>query len=145
VGLVNPADQQPVPGPAAARQRIAVAGELPAGLKLIDTAPAHQYPLSGRLPVPRRRALTGWARANGALIAEDDYDGEFRYDVAALPALFGLDPEVVIYLGSTTKTLTPRCGSAGWQPGRNLSPSSPRRRPARRLGHRPRPAGRAHP
>jgi DNA-binding transcriptional MocR family regulator len=27
--------------------------------------------------VPRRRALTGWARANGALIAEDDYDGEF--------------------------------------------------------------------
>jgi DNA-binding transcriptional MocR family regulator len=30
--------------------------------------------------VPRRQALIGLARANGALIAEDDYDGEFRYD-----------------------------------------------------------------
>jgi DUF1707 SHOCT-like domain len=90
--LVNPADRRPVPGPAAARQPIAVAGELPAGLKLIYTAPARQYPLSGRPPVPRRRALTSWARANGALIAEDDCDGGSRYDVAALPALFGLDP-----------------------------------------------------
>ena len=42
------------------------------------------------------RALIARARANRALIAEDDYDGEFRYDVAPLPALFGLDPEVVI-------------------------------------------------
>ena len=42
-----------------------------------------------------------------------DYDGEFRYDVGPLPALFGLDPEVVVYLGTTTKTLTPTLG-AGW-------------------------------
>jgi GntR family transcriptional regulator / MocR family aminotransferase len=84
-----------------------IVDQLPAGLKLIYTSPAHQYPLGGRLPVPRRRALIAWARANKALIAEDDYDGEFHYDVAPLPALCGLDPEVIIYLGSTTKTLTP--------------------------------------
>jgi GntR family transcriptional regulator / MocR family aminotransferase len=90
-----------------------VVSELPAGLKLIYTTPSHQYPLGGRLPVPRRRALTAWARASGALIAEDDYDGEFRYDVAPLPALYGLDPEVVIYLGSTTKTFTPAL-RVGW-------------------------------
>jgi GntR family transcriptional regulator/MocR family aminotransferase len=90
-----------------------VVDELPPGLKLIYTTPAHQYPLGGRLPVPRRQALTGWARANGALILEDDYDGEFRYDVAPLPALFGLDPELVIYLGTTSKTLTPAL-RAGW-------------------------------
>jgi GntR family transcriptional regulator/MocR family aminotransferase len=90
-----------------------VVDELPAGLKLVYTTPAHQYPLGGRLPVPRRQALTGWARASGALIVEDDYDGEFRYDVAPLPALFGLDPGVVIYLGTTSKTLTPAL-RVGW-------------------------------
>ncbi len=90
-----------------------VVSQLPAGLKLIYTTPSHQYPLGGRLPIPRRRALTGWARANGALIAEDDYDGEFRYDVAPLPALYGLDSDVVIYLGTTTKTVTPTL-RVGW-------------------------------
>jgi GntR family transcriptional regulator / MocR family aminotransferase len=90
-----------------------VVDELPVDLKLIYTTPAHQYPLGGRLPVPRRQALIGWARAHGALVVEDDYDGEFRYDVAPLPALFGLDPEIVIYLGTTSKTLTPTL-RVGW-------------------------------
>ena len=90
-----------------------VVDELPADLRLVYSTPAHQYPLGGRLPVPRRQALAAWARATGALIVEDDYDGEFRYDVAPLPTLFGLDPEVVIYLGTTSKTLTPALG-AGW-------------------------------
>jgi len=90
-----------------------IVSELPAGLKLIYTTPSHQYPLGGRLPVPRRRALIAWAQANGTLIAEDDYDGEFRYDVAPLPALYGLDPKTVIYLGSTTKTFTPALRT-GW-------------------------------
>ena len=63
--------------------------------------------------MPRRQALVARARASGALIVEDDYDGEFRYDVAPLPALFGLDPEIVIYLGTTSKTLTPTL-RVGW-------------------------------
>jgi GntR family transcriptional regulator / MocR family aminotransferase len=90
-----------------------VVSGLPAGLKLIYTTPSHQYPLGARLSVPRRRALITWARATGVLIAEDDYDGEFRYDVAPLPALYGLDPESVIYLGSATKTFTPAL-RVGW-------------------------------
>lgn len=90
-----------------------VVQELPDDLRLVYTTPAHQYPLGGRLPVRRRQALAAWARATGALIVEDDYDGEFRYDVAPLPTLFGLDPDVVIYLGTTSKTLTPALG-AGW-------------------------------
>lgn len=90
-----------------------VVDALPAGLRLVYTTPAHQYPLGGRLPVPRRQALIAWARATGALIIEDDYDGEFRYDVAPLPALFGLDQDVVIYLGTTTKALTPEL-RVGW-------------------------------
>jgi GntR family transcriptional regulator / MocR family aminotransferase len=90
-----------------------VTDALPAGLRLIYTTPAHQYPLGGRLPVSRRRALIAWARSTGALIIEDDYDGEFRYDVGPLPALFGLDPGVVVYLGTTTKVLTPAL-RVGW-------------------------------
>jgi GntR family transcriptional regulator / MocR family aminotransferase len=90
-----------------------VVDALPAGLRLIYTTPAHQYPLGGRLPVPRRQALIAWARATGALIVEDDYDGEFRYDVGPLPALFGLDSGVVVYLGTTTKILTPAL-RVGW-------------------------------
>jgi GntR family transcriptional regulator / MocR family aminotransferase len=90
-----------------------VVDALPAGLRLVYTTPAHQYPLGGRLPVPRRQALIAWARATGALIVEDDYDGEFRYDVGPLPAPFGLDPGVVVYLGTTTKILTPEL-RVGW-------------------------------
>ena len=95
-----------------------VTGELPAGLRLVYTTPAHQYPLGGRLPVPRRQSLIAWARATGALIVEDDYDSEFRYDVAPLPALFGLDPDVVVHLGTTAKTLTPAMG-VGWLAARD--------------------------
>jgi GntR family transcriptional regulator/MocR family aminotransferase len=90
-----------------------VTGDLPGDLRMVYTTPAHQYPLGGRLPVPRRQSLIGWARATGALVVEDDYDSEFRYDVAPLPALFGLEPDVVVYLGTTAKTLTPAMG-VGW-------------------------------
>jgi GntR family transcriptional regulator/MocR family aminotransferase len=86
---------------------------LPDGLRLVYTTPSHQYPLGGRLPVSRRQALLAWARRNDALIAEDDYDSEFRYDVAPLPALYGLAPDVTVYLGTTTKTLAPDVG-VGW-------------------------------
>ncbi|WP_067488001.1 MocR-like pyridoxine biosynthesis transcription factor PdxR [Actinomadura hibisca] len=90
-----------------------VVDALPDDLRLVYTTPSHQYPLGGVLPVPRRQALLAWARRTGALVAEDDYDGEFRYDVAPLPALYGLDPEVVVYLGTTSKILTSDVG-VGW-------------------------------
>jgi GntR family transcriptional regulator/MocR family aminotransferase len=87
--------------------------ELPGDLRLLYTTPAHQYPLGGRLPVGRRQALTAWARATGAVVVEDDYDSEFRYDVGPLPALYSMDPGVIVYLGTASKALTPAFG-AGW-------------------------------
>jgi GntR family transcriptional regulator / MocR family aminotransferase len=87
--------------------------ELPGDLKLLYTTPAHQYPLGGRLPVSRRQALVAWARATGALVAEDDYDSEFRYDVGPLPALHSMDPDVIVYLGTASKVLATAFG-AGW-------------------------------
>jgi GntR family transcriptional regulator/MocR family aminotransferase len=90
-----------------------VPGELPGDLRLLYTTPAHQYPLGGRLPVGRRQALVAWARAAGALIVEDDYDSEFRYDVGPLPALYSMGPDVIVYLGTASKVLSPAFG-AGW-------------------------------
>jgi GntR family transcriptional regulator/MocR family aminotransferase len=87
--------------------------ELPDDLKLLYTTPAHQYPLGGRLPVSRRQALIAWARASGAIIVEDDYDSEFRYDVGPLPALYSMDPDVIVYLGTASKILATAFG-AGW-------------------------------
>jgi GntR family transcriptional regulator/MocR family aminotransferase len=88
-------------------------GELPGDLKLLYTTPAHQYPLGGRLPVSRRQALIAWARGTGALVVEDDYDSEFRYDVGPLPALHSMDPDVIVYLGTASKVLATAFG-AGW-------------------------------
>ncbi|MFI7610074.1 PLP-dependent aminotransferase family protein [Nonomuraea terrae] len=89
---------------------------LPGDLRVLYTTPAHQYPLGGRLPIPRRERLLAWARKTGATVVEDDYDAEFRYDVAPLPALYGLDPSRVVLLGTLSKTLAPDVG-VGWLVG----------------------------
>ncbi len=67
--------------------------------------PAHQFPTGGPLHPERRAAVIDWARARGAVVLEDDYDGEFRYDRRPVGALQGLDPERVIHLGSVSKSL----------------------------------------
>ena len=82
---------------------------LAAGDAAVYTTPAHQFPLGARLSAARRAALIGWARRARALVIEDDYDGEFRYDVRGLPALHSMTggPDVVAYLGTASKILSP--------------------------------------
>ena len=75
--------------------------------------PTHQFPNGGPLHPQRRAALIDWARASDALIAEDDYDGEFRYDRKPVGAVQGLDPERVVYLGTVSKSLSPAL-RLGW-------------------------------
>lgn len=69
--------------------------------------PAHQHPLGGALHPARRRAVTTWAAREGAVIIEDDYDGDFRYDRQAVGALQALAPERVVYSGTVSKSLVP--------------------------------------
>jgi GntR family transcriptional regulator / MocR family aminotransferase len=69
--------------------------------------PSHQYPLGGIMPVDRRLTLLAAARAAGATVLEDDYDSEFRYGIAPLPALAALDPATVVHIGTFSKVLSP--------------------------------------
>ncbi|HEY0557611.1 MAG TPA: PLP-dependent aminotransferase family protein [Thermoanaerobaculia bacterium] len=79
-----------------------------AGARLAYVTPSHQFPLGISMSLPRRLALLEWARNAGALIFEDDYDGEFRYSGRPVPALQGLDRHgLVLYSGSFSKVLFP--------------------------------------
>jgi GntR family transcriptional regulator / MocR family aminotransferase len=76
--------------------------------RLAYVTPSHQFPLGSVMSVSRRQDLLAWARSCGAYIIEDDYDGEYRYDVAPIPTLQTLDgAKNVIYLGTVSKTLSP--------------------------------------
>ncbi|WP_221088493.1 MocR-like pyridoxine biosynthesis transcription factor PdxR [Deinococcus aquaedulcis] len=80
--------------------------------RLAYVTPSHQFPLGGRMCLPRRLALLEWARTHDALIVEDDFDGEFRYDAPPLPTLASLAAQTgaagrVLYLGTLSKVLTP--------------------------------------
>ncbi|MFE5620204.1 PLP-dependent aminotransferase family protein [Streptomyces sp. NPDC056524] len=77
------------------------------GVGAVLMTAAHQFPLGGALHPDRRAAAVDWARAAGGLVLEDDYDGEFRYDRQPVGALQGLDPERVVYLGTSSKSLAP--------------------------------------
>jgi GntR family transcriptional regulator/MocR family aminotransferase len=79
----------------------------------VVVTPAHQHPTGVVLSGERRTALLGWLRERGAIAIEDDYDAEYRYDRAAVGALQGLDPERVVYAGSSSKTLAPAL-RIGW-------------------------------
>ncbi|MFJ1734532.1 PLP-dependent aminotransferase family protein [Streptomyces sp. NPDC088254] len=75
--------------------------------------PAHQFPTGGPLHATRRAAVVDWARTRDAVVLEDDYDGEFRYDRKPVGAVQGLDPERVVHIGSVSKSLSPAL-RLGW-------------------------------
>jgi GntR family transcriptional regulator/MocR family aminotransferase len=77
------------------------------GLDAVVVAPAHQFPTGAVLSPTRRNELVAWARSTGALIVEDDYDAEYRYDRDPIGSLQGLAPADVVYGGSASKSLAP--------------------------------------
>jgi GntR family transcriptional regulator/MocR family aminotransferase len=82
--------------------------QLPPDVGLICLCPSHQFPLGVSMSMPRRKSLIEFARSRGAVIIEDDYDGEFRYDGSPLEALRTLDAaDVVFYVGTFSKCMLP--------------------------------------
>lgn len=81
---------------------------LPEGpARLAYVTPSHQYPLGHAMSLSRRRQLLEWAGRSGALIIEDDYDGDFCYESVLPMPLAAMSPRQVVYLGTFSKTLGP--------------------------------------
>jgi GntR family transcriptional regulator/MocR family aminotransferase len=77
------------------------------GARVCVVTPAHEFPTGAVMSAERRAALVRWARDEDALVLEDDYDAEYRYDREPIGAIQGLAPDRVIYAGSASKTLAP--------------------------------------
>ncbi|MFU6901257.1 PLP-dependent aminotransferase family protein [Pseudomonas aeruginosa] len=81
---------------------------LPDNAKLVYVTPSHQFPLGMPMSLERRLQLLDWAQRHRALIIEDDYDSEYRFDGRSLESLRSLDRNgQVAYLGTFSKTLFP--------------------------------------
>ncbi|MFI9333084.1 PLP-dependent aminotransferase family protein [Kitasatospora sp. NPDC052868] len=81
--------------------------------RAVVVTPAHQWPTGVLLSPERRLALAAWARERDAIIIEDDYDAEFRYDREPVGALQGLAPDRVVSCGTVSKSLAPAL-RIGW-------------------------------
>jgi len=93
------------------------------GADAVVLTPSHQWPTGSVLSAERRASVLRWAAGSGAVVIEDDYDAEFRYDRTPVGALQGLAPDQVVYAGSASKTLAPGL-RLGWfvMPGRLAEP-----------------------
>jgi GntR family transcriptional regulator/MocR family aminotransferase len=85
-----------------------IVDHLPPTAGVICVCPSHQFPIGVTMSKRRRAALVNFAREHGAVIVEDDYDGEFRYGTHPLQSLRATDPaDVVFYLGTFSKCMLP--------------------------------------
>ena len=83
------------------------------GAGAVVLTPANQYPTGAVLAPERRTALVEWARRRDAVIVEDDYDAQYRYDRDPVGSLQGLAPDITVHGGSASKILAPAVG-IGW-------------------------------
>ncbi|WPG35606.1 PLP-dependent aminotransferase family protein [Variovorax sp. EBFNA2] len=107
--VLRSAGQRVVPVPVDDEGLVVARGvrHLPKARMAIVT-PSHQAPLGVSMSLARRLQLLEWASRAKAWIVEDDYDGEYRYAGAPLPALKSLDGhDRVLYAGSFSKVLYP--------------------------------------
>jgi GntR family transcriptional regulator/MocR family aminotransferase len=81
---------------------------IPRAARLVYVTPSHQFPLGTPMSLSRRTALLKWAERRGAVVIEDDYDSEFRFQGRPLDPLQNLDRSGrVIYVGSFSKVMLP--------------------------------------
>lgn len=86
------------------------AGRLP---KVIYTIPTFQNPTGITMSAERRAALLAYARERDILILEDDPYGELYVAEAPPPPLVAAEPDLVVYLGTFSKTIAPGI-RVGW-------------------------------
>ena len=84
--------------------------------KLLYAIPDHQNPAGVTLSTERRHALVALAQRYGFLVVEDVAYRELGFDGEALPSLWSLAPDVVVQIGTTSKTFFPGV-RLGWAAG----------------------------
>jgi GntR family transcriptional regulator/MocR family aminotransferase len=85
-----------------------IVDKLPKSARVVYVTPSHQFPLGMPMSLARRVALLEWAQKHGALVIEDDYDCEFRFEGRSLEPLKSLDNAgLVAYVGTFSKTIFP--------------------------------------
>lgn len=84
--------------------------------KLVYTIPDHQNPAGVSLSAERRGALVELARRHGFLVVEDVAYRELRFDGELEPSLRAHGPDVVLQIGTFSKTLFPGA-RLGWAAG----------------------------
>ena len=109
----HPAARRPRARPRRRRRRRAARRRAAAPRRPRSSPPRTSSPPARSSRRSAARRCSTWAAAHDALVIEDDYDGEYRYDREPLGALQGLGAGRVAYLGSTSKTLAPAL-RLGW-------------------------------
>ena len=91
---------------------------LAAGLKpkLVYTIPDHQNPAGVSLSSERRSKLVELAGTHGFLVVEDVAYRELGFGAGTLPSVWSLAPDVVLQVGTTSKTFFPGV-RLGWATG----------------------------
>jgi GntR family transcriptional regulator/MocR family aminotransferase len=75
---------------------------------VVHVTPSHQFPTGVELSAGRRSELLAWADRRGALVIENDYGGEFRFDGEVAPPLSAVDTSgSVCLVGTFSRLLTP--------------------------------------
>ena len=92
-----------------------------ADVDAVVMTPAHHYPTGVIMTAARRAKLIAWARQRGALIVEDDYDVEYRFGRDPVSSLQGMAPDLVAFVGTTSKTLAPALRLAWMVPPARLA------------------------
>lgn len=99
-----------------------VTASLPKQACLVYVTPSHQFPLGVPMSLERRIELLEWAQQNRAVIIEDDYDGEFRFEGRPMESLKSLDRAgLVAYVGTFSKTIFPELRVGYMVPPRSLN------------------------
>jgi 2-aminoadipate transaminase len=84
--------------------------------KLLYTIPDFQNPTGATLSLQRRTALVELARRHGVLVVEDVAYRELRFEGESPPSLWSLAPDVVLQIGTFSKTFLPGV-RLGWAAG----------------------------
>ena len=76
--------------------------------KVLHVSPYHSFPTGVSATPQKRREYMEWARKNGAVLIEDDFDSEFSLAPKPLEPLFSMaGGKNVIYLNTFSKSLAP--------------------------------------